>query len=247
MAKTDNTHRRALVTGASSGIGLAVARHLLEEGWRVLGVARDLSKAELPGQLAERFEGVELDLADLDALPARLGELARSHTDLDALVLAAGRGEFGSLEEFSYPAIRSLVDLDFTSQAFVARAFLPAMKRRGRGDLVFLGSEAGLRGARRGAVYCAAKFALRGFAQALRAECAKSGVRVTIVHPGMVRTPFFDELDFAPGAAEENALAAEDVARTLALVLDLPPRAVVDEIELSPLKRVVDFKPPSSR
>jgi 3-hydroxy acid dehydrogenase/malonic semialdehyde reductase len=93
------------------------------------------------------------------------------------LVCCAGRGDFGSLEEFSYQRIRELVELNFLSPVYLVRAFLPSLKKRGRGDLIFLGSESALSGGKRGAVYAASKAALGGFARALREECGKSGVR----------------------------------------------------------------------
>ena len=100
-------------------------------------------------------------------------------------------------------------------------------------------------GGRRGAVYSATKFALRGLSQALRQECAGSGVRVCIINPGMVRTTFFSELEFEPGIAQENYLLPQDVADTLIHVLSLRQGSVVDEINLSPLKKVIRFKKPS--
>lgn len=238
---SERAPRRVLVTGATSGIGRAICERLLGDGHRVVGIGRDFAKVDFG---SDRFEAVELDLERLDELPAKLAELSRRLDDLDALVLNAGRGEFGHLEEFSYPQIRSLLDLDLVSPIFLARAFLPAMKRRGRGLLLFMGSEAALRGARRGSLYCASKFALRGFAQALREECAKSGVRVSVLHPGMVDTPFFYPLSFAPGEEPDQALAADEVADTVAFVLAQRPGMVLDEIVLSPLKRVVRSKVP---
>jgi NADP-dependent 3-hydroxy acid dehydrogenase YdfG len=229
----------AVVTGASSGIGRAVALRLLAGGWRVAGVARGGDRL---AAVDPRLEPWPLDLADLDALPARLASWIEAHPPVDAVVSCAGRGRFGALEEFSPAQIRALVDLNFTSHALLARAFLPGMKRRGRGDLVFLGSEAALAGSRRGAVYCATKFALRGLAQALRDECGKSGVRVTVVNPGMVATSFFDDLDFAPPEEEEGHLLPADVADAVALVLTARRGAVFDEIDLSPLKKGVRFR-----
>ena len=222
--------RTAWVTGASSGIGAAVVERLLAGGWQVVGTARDASRVGVRPAL----RAVSLDLQDLDALPLRLDALVRELGAPDAAVLAAGAGLLGALEESSFAQIRRLVDLDLTAQIFLARALVPAMKRRRRGDLVFLGSEAALRGRRRGSVYCAAKFGLRGLAQALREECATSGVRVSIVHPGTVRTPFFDGLEIEPGREPANALEPADVAAAVDHVLSLPATAVVDEIALTP-------------
>lgn len=233
--------RTVLVSGATSGIGAAISRRLLADGHAVIGIGRDFSKVDFG---SSRFTPVVLDLAALTSLPERLGELVKTHPELDALVLNAGRGELGGLEELSYEQIRSLLELNFTSHAFMTRAFLPGFKQRRRGDLIFIGSEAALVGRRQGSIYCASKFALRGFAQALREECAKSGVRVSSIHPGMVRSPFFSALDIVPGDAPENALEPEEVAAAVAFVLAQRDGVVVDEIQLSPLKKVIEKRRP---
>lgn len=240
--------RRILVTGATSGIGLATTRRLLAEGHRVVATGRDLSKLQpenlaLDPSVIAHLECVALDLGNLEVLPEAVELLARTHDDLDGVVLAAGRGLLGNLEQFSYRQIRELVDLDLTAQIFCARAFLPGLKRRGGGDLVLMGSEAAIRGGRGGSVYCAAKFGLRGFAEALRGECSKAGLRVTLINPGMVRTPFFEGLPIRPGPEASHALRPEDVASAVAFVLALPPEAVVDRLDLSPLKSVVERQP----
>ena len=227
---------RVLVTGASSGIGRAVADALQHGGYSVLGLSRRQQPA------TTTFEPVQLDVSLLDELPERAESLAKTHDEVTALVLAAGRGLFGGLEELSYEQMRSLIDVNLTANLILCRAFLPSLKRRGRGHLVFIGSEAALSGARRGSVYCASKFAVRGFAQALRQEVARAGVRVTQIHPGMVRTAFFDELSFEPGEAVENALAPEDVASAVLFALESRPHVIVDEIELSPVSKVVRKK-----
>lgn len=233
-----NAARTVVVTGASAGIGRAVVTQQLAAGRHVIGIARD------PGAVAGgHYTGVALDLAELAALPERLTALARAHADVSAVVCCAGAGRFGSLEEFAYEDIRELIDLNLTSPAMVARAFLPVMKRNGGGDLVFIGSEAALAGARRGAVYAASKFGLRGLAQSLRQECGSRAVRVCIVNPGMVRTEFFDALAFEPGDDPAHYIEPEDVAAAVGLVLDARRETVIDEINLSPLTRVVRKKP----
>jgi len=228
--------RTVLVTGASSGIGRAVSERLLADGHRVVGLARDFSKFR-PQSAA--FHPHPVDLSRLAELPDRLGDVSREHPGIDAVIANAGRGLFGNLEQLSAADIRSLVDLNFTGQALLARAFLPLLKKAGRGDLIFIGSEAALRGRSRGSLYCATKFAIRGLAQALREECASSGVRVSIINPGMVKTPFFEDLDFTHGEAPENSIAPEDVAAAVAAVLSMRPGTVIDEVNLSPQKNVV--------
>ena len=231
--------KKALITGCSSGIGLAITQYLLERGWQVLGLSRNPLRA---GVESSAFLPVAVDLEDLAALPDFLGALAHEHDDIAAVIANAGRGHFGGLEEFSYRQIGSLLDLNLTSQIYLARAFLPQFKLSGRGDLVFIGSEAALAGGPRGAVYSAAKAGVRGLAQSLRDECAKSGVRVSVVNPGAVATPFFTDLNIAPGDAPENVVQPRDVAIAVAMILDAPPGTLYDEINLRPLKRVIRSK-----
>ena len=232
------TGRTIVVTGASSGIGRAIALLLLEQGHKVIGIARDFSKA--PNN-EERFKPVSVDLSDLDKLPAFLDELVREYKTIDGIICCAGNGRFGSLEEFSYGQIRSLLEINLTSQVYLVRALLPGLKQRARGDIIFMGSEAALAGGKRGAVYSAAKFGLRGLAQSLREECASNGVRVSIINPGMVKTAFFDNLDFSHGEEPDNYIQPEDVARAALTILDAREGTVFDEINLSPQKKVVRF------
>ena len=232
------THRTIVVTGASSGIGRAIALLLLEQGHKVIGIARDFSKAPYD---EENFTAVSVDLSDLEKLPAWLDTLAREHNTIDGVICCAGSGRFGSLEEFSYDQIRSLLEINLTSQIYLVRALLPGMKQRGRGDIIFMGSGAARTGGKRGAVYSAAKFGLRGLAQSLREECASNGVRVSIINPGMVKTAFFDNLDFRHGEEPDNYIQPEDVARAALTILEAREGTVFDEINLSPQKKVVRF------
>ncbi|PPK73640.1 NADP-dependent 3-hydroxy acid dehydrogenase YdfG [Methylobacter tundripaludum] len=233
--------RTVLVTGASSGIGRAIARNLLQQGHHVIGVSRDSGK--FIRQL-DNFTPMQLDLSRLDDIPRKVRELEQTFPGIDAVVFCAGKGQFGSVEEFSYAQIEDLMRINFTSQAFLVKALMPALKRKGHSDLIFIGSEAALKGNRKGALYCAAKFAVRGFTQALREECGKSHVRVCLINPGMVKTPFFEQLSFEPGDDASNFIEPEDVAEAVSYVLNSRSQIVIDEINLSPLNKVVKFKKP---
>jgi short-subunit dehydrogenase len=228
-----------IVTGSSSGIGRAIALQLLQSDHQVIGIARYQQHAPVEH---DNFIPVRMDLSDIDRLPEKLNELVERYPGVHGIVFAAGRGQFGSLEEFSYAQIRALTELNFISQACLAKAYLPLFKKRGSGHLIFIGSEAALKGSRKGAIYCASKFALRGLAQALREECSRGNVRVTMVNPGMVNTAFYDDLDFEPGQDPENYLLPDDVAQTIGYILSTRAVLSVDEINLSPLKNVVRSK-----
>jgi len=231
--------RTFLVTGASSGIGRACARCLLEQGHEVIGLSRNVQQFTVEHP---RFSAVELDLSELIDLPGHIKHLLKHYPAIDGIIFSAGQGQFGSLEEFSFTQIQALINLNFVSPSFLAKGFLPALKRKPLADLVFIGSEAALAGNRKGSIYCASKFALRGFTQALRDECAKSNVRVSLINPGMVRTAFFNTLNFEPGDHQSQHLKATDVAEAVLYVINTRSGIIIDEINLNPANKVIRFK-----
>jgi 3-hydroxy acid dehydrogenase / malonic semialdehyde reductase len=171
-----------------------------------------------------------------------LNELKSRYSEVVGLICNAGRGQFKHLEEFSFDQIRSLMDLNFLSHVYLTKTFLPSLKRQARSDIIFIGSEAALAGKRQGSIYCASKFALRGFAQALRDECATSSVRICLINPGMVQTPFFQDLSFHPGSEGTQHLVPDDIAEAAYMVLQAREGAVFDEINVSPQKKHICFR-----
>jgi 3-hydroxy acid dehydrogenase / malonic semialdehyde reductase len=236
MSESKPQEKCVLVTGASSGIGLAITQRLLHDGYSVLGIARDFSRSKIDHA---RFTSYPIDLSKIEDLQKPLDAIRDRHEEnLRALIHCAGVGVMGYLEQLSVEQIRYAMNVNFLSHVVVTKTFLPELKKRGRGDVIFVASEAALQGAQQGSIYCASKFALRGFAQALREECSRSGVRVTVINPGAVDTPFFDKLQFRPGAELSNSIAPRDIADVMMMVLQARRETVLDEINLSPLKRV---------
>jgi 3-hydroxy acid dehydrogenase/malonic semialdehyde reductase len=220
---------KALVTGASSGIGLATAQSLFSSGYSVEGIARDFSNTDF-----DQLKTTELDLSQIDDLASSLQQFRAAP---DVLVLNAGYGQFGGIEQFSHDQIRRLVDTNLVSNLFLIKHFLPKMKQQGSGDIVLIGSESAVQGAKAGAVYCATKFAIRGLAQSLRADCSTAGIRVILVNPGPVNSDFFDQLNFEPQPGKEFEIPAESVADAIMSALQQPRSVVVDEINMQPIKR----------
>ncbi len=226
---------RALVTGATSGIGLACARALKHAGCRlVLGGRRRGGLKGISGA-----EGIVLDVRDrkdVDAL-ARKG----AFSEVDILVNAAGlaRG-FEPLQEGSLDDWNEMIDTNLKGLLQVTRQALPGMIRRGRGHVVMIGSTAGHWTYPKGAVYCASKAAVKALAEGLRMDLLGTGVRVTSVDPGMVETEF-SEVRFRGDKARARAvyegmtpLAAEDVAGLVLFCLTRPAHVNVQQVVVTP-------------
>ena len=233
----DLSAKTALVSGASSGIGLAICECLLARGCRVIGIARDFAKVGIDDPL---FIQYGQDLSDLVASERLLKQIVRE-TPPNYFIHSAGSGLFGSIEQFSVRQIDDYLRANLTSAAVLSRAVLPTMRRAKAGCLIFIGSESALRAGRKGALYSAAKFGLRGLSQALRDDCSRDGITVSLVNPGMVRTPFFEQQSFRPAAGADNAIEADDVAEVVEMIIDSRPDMVIDEINLSPRNRSIDF------
>ena len=229
--------KQALVTGASSGIGLAVSLRLLEQGYAVTGISR---RGQVDALQHENFRAEAIDLGDLEALQSRLANILRQ-TDFDCLVHAAGQGNFGSIEQFSVAQIETAIRVNLLSGMVICRALLPQMRRAAEGRIIFIGSESALQAGRKGALYSAAKFGLRGFCLALREDCGSDGIQVSLINPGMVRSPFFDDQTFAPGDDPENAISTNDIATVLMQILQSSPEIVIDEINVSPRVKSINF------
>ena len=228
--------KHVLVTGASRGIGYSISRELLRRGHKVIGTSRRVSSIRITDPA---FTAAELDLAGISQDQVLLDAFVRECQETDTLILNAGFGRFGGLEGFSHAQIQQMLNVNLVAQIQIVRAFIPLFKRRGSGNIILIGSESSVTAGKQGTLYSAAKFGLRGFSQALRRECASKHIRVGLVNPGMVNSDFFDELAFEPGPDVNNSITADQVAQTVMLMIESAENVVFDEINLSPLKKVV--------
>ena len=225
-----------LITGASTGIGAATARHAVEAGWRVVLGAR--SEDRLSG-LANELGGEEqalarqCDVTRFENQEALVGAAREGFGRLDAVFANAGMGAGRGFLEESVEHWRTMVETNVLGVALTIRASLPHLRDAGGGHFVITGSVAGRRPLP-GSLYSATKFAVGAMAEGLRQEIRndmpETDIRVTLISPGMVDTPFFDN-------RPKNALEDADVARAVMYALSQPPHVDVNEVLLRPVRQ----------
>jgi NADP-dependent 3-hydroxy acid dehydrogenase YdfG len=228
--------RTALVTGASRGIGLAVARSLAAAGARLTLLARDRRALDIPAQeLGGR--AIVCDVADPTAVERAAGEIAE-HTGgaPDILVNNAGLFALARVEDTTAAAFDAALEVNLAAPFRLVRAFLPAMRHRGHGDIVSIGSIADHTIFPENGAYSASKHGLRALHDVMRAELRGSGVRVMLVSPGPVDTSLWDAIDpdsregFTPRA---RMLSPNAVAAAVVYAVTQPPEVDVELIRLS--------------
>jgi NADP-dependent 3-hydroxy acid dehydrogenase YdfG len=230
--------RAALVPGASRGIGAAIARRLSREGARVALVSRDARALEaLAAELGNGAVAAACDLhlpGAADVVQAALDDLGADEPDI--LVNNAGSFVVAPAHETSVDLFRETLELNLTAPFAFVRTFLPAMRRRGSGHIVTVGSIADRAAFPGNAAYAASKHGLRALHEVLRAELRGSGVRTSLVSPGPVDTTLWDVVDpdrregFTPRA---QMLDADSVADAVSYVVTAPAQLNVDELRLS--------------
>jgi NADP-dependent 3-hydroxy acid dehydrogenase YdfG len=217
-----------LITGASSGIGAATARHAAEAGYRVVLAARstdvlaDLAE-ELGGE--DRALALTCDVTEWEQQQAMAAAALERFGRIDVAFANAGFGAARGFLNESPEHWRSMVLTNVYGAALTIRATLTAL-RETRGHLLLTGSVAGRR-ALPGSLYSATKWAVTGMGEAARQELDGSGVRVTLIEPGVVATPFFDN-------PVSDALEPDDVARAIMFAVSQPPHVDVNEILVRP-------------
>jgi NADP-dependent 3-hydroxy acid dehydrogenase YdfG len=217
-----------LITGASSGIGAATARHAAQAGYRLVLAARSVDRLqaladELGGE--ERALAVRCDVSDWEEQDALVQAALERFGRLDVAFANAGFGASRGFLADTPEHWREMVLTNVLGAAYTVRATLPALKQS-TGHILLTGSVAGRR-AIPGSLYSSTKWAITGMGESLRQDVDGTGIRVTVIEPGMVETPFFDN----PG---EGRLEADDIARAVMFAVQQPRHVDVNEILIRP-------------
>lgn len=234
-------HKTAVVTGAGSGVGRAVALLLAREGWLAALVGRRQSAldetANLAGAQRASMQVCPCDITQPGQVETMAQRVLALFGKVDVLVNAAGINiPKRSLAELSYDNYRQIVDTNLTGAYLCAQAFLPGMRQRETGFVVNIVSDAGKQASpKAGPAYVVSKFGMAGLTQSINAEERSRGIRATSIFPGDIDTPILDLRPVPPSAeARKLMLQPEDVAECAWLAIRLPPRAIVEEILVRP-------------
>lgn len=183
------TAKTVLVTGCSSGIGLATSLHLREHGWSVLPTARRSEDLDMLAQLG--FAPIELDLGDETSVAdAASAALDRCHGALGALVNNAGFAQYGAVEDLSREALRRQFEVNVFGMQQLTNHLVPPLRDQGRGRIVNVSSVYGRVSAPMVGAYCASKYAMEALADAMRVELRGSGIALSLIEPGPIETEF---------------------------------------------------------
>lgn len=222
----------ALVTGASRGIGLAVADALRAAGMHVVRLARSLRDAT-----AERRTDLACDVTDPASVERAVTRVEREVGVPDVIVNNAGVFFIKPLAETTYEDFTTTLATNLTAAFLITHALVPKMVRRGSGHVVTIGSISDYIGFSGSTAYAASKFGLRGMHEVIRQETAKSGVRTTLISPGPVDTDIWNAVDpdSKPGFTKrKDMMRAEDVAAAVVYAVTQPEHLAVTEIRLLP-------------
>jgi NADP-dependent 3-hydroxy acid dehydrogenase YdfG len=223
-----------VITGASTGIGAATARRAVEFGHRVVLAARSEDKLQALGQELggdEKAIAVRCDVTSWDDQQAVVQTTLDSFGRVDAYFANAGFGAKRGFLEESVEHWKAMIDTNVYGAALSIRASLGHFKKQGSGHLILTSSIAGRR-ALPGSLYSATKHAVTAMGEALRQEIAETDIKMTLIEPGAVDTPFFDN-------RPSGALEADDIARAVMFALTQPPHVDVNELLIRPIHQPI--------
>lgn len=224
----------AYITGGSKGIGLGIAKTLLDEGMKVAITSRSLKAAQdaatALGGDASRVLALESDVTKLASEKAAVEATIRQFGKLDVLVANAGVGHFAPIDVMSDEDWHDTINTNLTGVFHSVKASLEAIKQS-KGYIITIASLAGINFFENGAAYNASKFGLVGFTQAIMLDLRKYGVKVTTIMPGSVATYFNNH---TPGEADAWKIQPEDIGQLVADLLHMHPRTLPSKVEVRP-------------
>jgi NAD(P)-dependent dehydrogenase (short-subunit alcohol dehydrogenase family) len=231
---------RAIVTGGTRGIGLAIANALVAAGGRVMIAGRDRLRVDAAAAAlgaavndGSRVGGMDVDVRDRAAVEALVAETSRRFGGVDALINNAGVGVFTEAAATTDADWRRVLDTNLTGAFYATRAVIPELRRSGGGWIISIASLAARNYFPGGSAYCASKAGLVAFSEAVMQEVRYDGIRVSVVLPGSVATGFGGD---PPGEQDAWKLSPDDVAAVVVDLMRHPARSLPSLVEIRPAR-----------
>lgn len=232
----DNENKVAYITGGSKGIGLGIAKKLLEEGMRVAISSRHINECEAAakslGGDSAKILALESDVSKAGSEEKAIQAVIDHFGQLDVLIANAGVGRFAPIDEMTEEDWKSTIDINLTGVFHSVKASIDALKKS-KGYIITIASLAGTNFFANGSAYNASKFGLVGFSQAIMLDLRQYDIKVTTIMPGSVATHFNDH---QPSEADAWKIQPEDIGQMVADLLNMHPRTLPSKVEVRPLK-----------
>ena len=222
--------KKAIITGASSGIGLEIAKLMIKEDFLIYGISRNPERGGIKNQY---FIPLKCDLADHEALILCAKYLHQKINSLDVLINNAGAGFFTFHENLEPETIRYMVSLNFTAPMILTSILLPSLIKA-KGHIINIASVTALQPSPLKAVYSATKAGLIHFSNSLFEEIRKKGVKCATIIPGITKTHFFDNMDFIPAADSQAYITPLCIAKAVKTVLEQRKGTMITELVIQP-------------
>ena len=221
----------AVITGASSGVGKSLAIQLSDAGYKVVLAARSENKLNAIAEEIQTKGGNCLVVPTDVSQPEQINNLkvrTLEYGDVFVVINNAGLGKFCKIEDVTLEDWNRQLDVNLRASFLVSQAFIPGMKQREKGMLVFMNSVAGKKGYPYSAAYVASKFGMRGLADSMREELRENNIKVISIHPGAVDTPFWDKTGV--NFSREEMLDTSTLAQSIMHAIQSPGNFTVEEL-----------------
>jgi len=228
--------KSAIITGVSSGIGLAIAEKVLTLGYKVYGLSRTES-VELTRDT--NFQFVQCDLRDAKTLRKKIDEITKLDKNIQILINNAGFGLIGLHEELDYPKLEEIIQVNLTAPILITRLVLRQIKQN-QGTIINISSITAKKSSPLASAYSAAKAGLTQFGESLFEEVRKSGAKVCNIHPDVTKTNFYKDLSIKEDSDPNAYLLPETIAETIETILSQKNTLAITDITIQPQKHKIE-------
>ena len=228
--------KNIVISGASSGLGKELAKKFISLNWNVIGLARNADTLEkLSQQLGENFTFYAVDLQDEAGVLSAFDFIGNQFDHIDVIVNNAAVFTMKPFLECTFKDINSIVNTNLKGVMYSTLKAIEIMKKNnGSGRIINISSVAGVHGIENQAIYCASKFGLNGFAEALNQEIIKYNISISTIIPGGINTPLWNEGNPYPGGDAEELLQCSDIVKTVEYISGLEPRIILKSLTIFP-------------